>query len=124
MKRLSNEEILSRKTILVKDNQRVVGVKIARGYWGMGGTNCSGFSTKSVTEYSAENLSGMEPIWIVGSEICALVNDVLYFRCEADGEKRVYTLDHREESRMMVGDSIAYDTASAARVVLLLKEDE
>ena len=122
IEKLPDEEILSRKTILVKDNKRVSGIQIERGHMGLGGTNRSGFSATSEREYTAQQLSGSEPIWVMKSEICALVNDVLYFRCDdGDGKKRVYTLDHREEGRMMVGEGIAYDTASAARVVLLLK---
>lgn len=121
MRQLSDCEVLKLRKFMAEDNDKVVGVKILRGYMGVGGSNSSGFQLVRVQEYPIEQLNEREPIWVVGSEICALVNDVLYFRCEADGEKRVYTLDHREETRMMVGDSIAYDTASAARVVLILK---
>lgn len=120
--KLPDEEILSLKTILVKDNKRVSGIRIERGHTGLGGTNRSGFSATSEREYTIQQLSGREPIWVMKSEICALVNDVLYFRCDdGDGNKRVYTSNHREEGRMMAGEGIAYDTASAARVVLLLK---
>lgn len=109
----------------MKDNKRVSGIRIERGHMGLGGSNRSGFCSTSEREYTIQQLSGSEPIWVMKSEICALVNDMLYFRCDdEDGKKRVYTLDYREQTCMMVGDSIAYDTASAARVVLLLKEDE
>lgn len=122
IEKLPDEEILSLKTILVKDNKRVSGITIERGHMGLGGSNRSGFSSTSEREYTIQQLSGSEPIWVMKSEICALVNDVLYFRCDdEDGKKRVYTMDYREEKRTMAGDSIAYDTVSAARVVLLLK---
>lgn len=40
--KLPDAEILSLKTILVKDNKQVVGVRIARGYMGVGGFGLSG----------------------------------------------------------------------------------
>lgn len=121
---LPDEEILSLKTILVKDNKRVVGVEIVGGCMGMGGSNRSGFreNISQWHQYPLDALSGREPIRVRESEICALVNDVLYFRCEdKNGKKRVYTMNFREKEITMSGDSIAYDTVSATRVSLILK---
>ena len=124
MKRLEKDEILGLEKFLAEDNDKVVGLKILRGHMGLGGTNRSGFCATSESVYTIQQLSGSEPIWVMNSEICALVSDVLYFRCDGEnGEKRVYTLDERERGFIMVGGGIAYDTASATRVVLLLKED-
>ena len=58
-----------------------------------------------------------------GSEICALVNDVLYFRCKDHGNMRIHTLDWTEGERLYRGDSVGYDTVSAEKVVLLLKQN-
>lgn len=122
MNRLSDEEILSLKTFLVKDNPQVTGIKILRGYRGIGGSNRSGFQTTEIEEYPLGQLSDGATIRVVGSEICALVNDVLYFRCNADGKMTVYTQDLTDASRSYCGESIAYDTVSAARVILLTEE--
>ncbi len=122
MSRLSDREVIELKKFLAEDNDHVVGVKILSGHMGLGGTNRSGFSATSEREYIIQQLSDSEPIWVMKSEICALVNDVLYFRCDGEnGEKRVYTLGDKETGFIMVGEGIAYDTAAAVRVTLLLK---
>ena len=114
---LPDEEILALKTILVKDNERVSGIKIMRGYMGIGSSNRSGFEITGIATYTLEQLNGAEPIRVGRSEICAVVNDVLYCRCdEENGKKRVYTMNFREKEITMSGDSIAYDTVSAAKV--------
>lgn len=91
---------------------------------GVGGSNRSGFreNISQWHQYPLDALSGREPIRVRKSEICALVNDVLYFRCEDEnGQKRVYTMNFRNKEITMSGDSIAYDTVSATRVSLILK---
>ena len=124
MRRLDENEVFALEKILVKDNKHVVGVRIAHGYMGVGGTNRSGFEAESIREYTIEQLSEREPFWVTGSEICAVVDDVLYFRHEdRDGSKRVYTLDCNQKSYMMLGDGVAYDTVSAVRVVLLFAQE-
>lgn len=120
--KIPDEKISQLQKILVKDNECVAGLKIFHGYKGIGGSNSSGFQCESCQEYTLEQLEEMTPIRVPGSEICALVNDVLYFRCTTDGQIRVHTIDHREESCTIMGDSIGYDTFLAVRVALLLKE--
>ena len=121
-KMLADEEIHSLKAILVRSNKQVVGIKIMHGYMGSGGTNQSSFCAESVAEYTAQELNGKAPIRVNKSEICALVNDVLYFRQKgSDGKMNTSTLDPREKEQLYSGDSIAYDTVSATKVVLLLK---
>ena len=119
--KLPDVEILSLKTILVKDNKQVVGVRIARGYMGVGGSNRSGFQETHCYEYTIEQLAGMEPFGVMNSQVCALVNDMLYLRYKDDDGMKVYTIDY--SGRTMTGDSVAYDTVTAARISLLLKED-
>ena len=54
--------------------------------------------------------------------MCALINDVLYFRyTKRNGEKNIFTLNYREREYNAIGDGIAYDTVSATKVVLMLK---
>jgi len=114
---LTDEEILALKTILVKDNERVSGIEIMRGYMGIGGSNRSDFEITGIATYTLYQLNGAEPIRVGRSEICAVVNDVLYCRSEEEnGKKRVYTMNFREKEITMSGDSIAYDTVSAAKV--------
>jgi len=114
---LTDEEILALKTILVKDNERVSGIEIMRGYMGIGGSNRSDFEITGIATYTLDQLNGAEPIRVGRSEICAVVNDVLYCRSEEEnGKKRVYTMNFREKEITMSGDSIAYDTVSAAKV--------
>lgn len=121
---LPEEQILSRKTILVKNNKRVVGVRILRGSRGIGGSNTSGFCADRGITYTPEELSEHAPIWVEGAEICALANDVLHLRYQnKDGEQRVFTLDYRKRSYTSIGEGIAYDTVSATKVILLLKSD-
>ncbi len=120
--RITEEELCSLKTILVQSNERVIGIQIARGYMGSGGTNHSDFSTESTTTYTAEELNGKEPIPVNKSEICALVNDVLYFRCKNNGELHTFTLDRETSEQLYSGDTIAYDTVCATKVMLLLKD--
>ena len=119
--KLPDEEVLSLKAILVKDNKRVVGVRITYGYMGAGGSNRSGFQERDCDIYTIEQLDGMEPFRVMNSQICALVNDTLYLRYKDDNEMKVYTIN--SPGRTMTGDSVAYDTVSAVRVSLLLKED-
>ena len=119
--KLPDEEILSLKAILVKDNKQIVGVRIAYGYMGVGGSNRSGFQETHCYEYTIEQLDGMEPFRVMNSQICALVNDTLYLRYKDDNEMKVYTIN--STGRTMTGDSVAYDTVAAVRISLLLKED-
>jgi len=121
---LPKDEILALDKFLVRDNKRVVGVRIIPGYMGIGGSNTSGFSSndEKIRDYSLESLSTHDFIWAEGIAICALVNDVLHFRyTRSDGEVRTYTLDYRERDHIIRGDGIAYDTITATEVVLLLK---
>ena len=118
------EDIFQLEKILVKDNKHVVGVQIAHGYMGMGGSNRSDFEAESTKAYTIAQLSEKEPILVTGAEICAVVNDVLYFRRkEKSGKKQVYTLDYTEKERTLTGDCIAYDTVAVTNVVLLLAQD-
>lgn len=118
--KLSDEEIHSLNTILVRDNDRVVGIKITSGYIGIGGTNQSGFSAESEHIYRAEELSKRKPIDVNGAKICGLVNDLLYLSCKEGG---THTLDRHNKERLYIGDCIGYDTATATKVILLFKED-
>lgn len=122
---LPPEEILSLDTILVKNNHRVVGVKLIHGFSGIGGSNNSGFGAEPGKEivYTAEELDGRKPIRVEDDMICALANDVLHFRYRSyNGEMRTFTLDYRKRTYIARGDGIAYDTVSATKVVLILKE--
>ena len=117
-------KLKKKEPFILKDNQRVIGVRIAPGYMGIGGSNRSGFSenSKKVREYTLEELHNSGPLWVQGTEIYALMNDTLYFRHTSDsGEKSERTMDCQEKSCIMCGDSIAYDTISATRVSLILK---
>ena len=122
---LLDEEILSLDAFLVKDNDRVVGVRFEPGSSGIGGSNSSGFSADrgKEYEYTVEELCEKKPFRIEDDVLCALVNDVLYLRYRnRDGDMRVYALDHRKRSLVTTGDGIAYDTVSATRITLILKD--
>lgn len=122
---LPENEILSLETFLVRDNDRVVGVRFEPGSSGVGGSNSSGFSAREGKEfeYTVYDLCKKKPFRIEGDVLCALVNDVLYLRyINRNGDMRVYTLDYRKRSLVIRGDEIAYDTVSATRITLLLKD--
>ena len=122
---LPKEEIIPLDRILVRGNERVVGVKLIRGCRGIGGSNTSGFSGFEDGEriYTAEQLDGRDIIYVEGVEMCALAKDVLYFRyTDRNGEKNIFTLNYREREYTAIGDGIAYDTVEATKVVLLLDE--
>ena len=122
---LPDDEILSLDTFLVKGNDRVVGVRFEPGSSGIGGSNSSGFSADSGKEYeyTVDELGTKKPFCIEEDVLCALVNDVLYLRYRnRNGDMRVYTLDYRKRSLVTTGDSIAYDTVSATRITLILKD--
>ena len=54
--------------------------------------------------------------------MCALVNDVLYFRYkDSDGNMRAYTLDYRKRKTLIRGGEVAYDTIAATEVYLIMK---
>ena len=121
---LPEEEVVFLDKILVRDNKRVESVRFFPGYCGVGGSNTSGFSTDwdSAYEYTSEELDGRSPLWIHGEEVCALVNDVLYFRYKGrDGNMHAYTLDYRERTTLIRGDGVAYDTIAATEVYLIMK---
>ena len=122
---LPEQEIASLENFFVKDNNRVIGVRFEPGFSGIGGSNSSGFSAdrEKKFEYTAAELCGKKPFRIEKDELCALVNDVLYLRYRnRDGDMRVYVLDYRKRSLVTFGDGIAYDTVSATRITLLLKD--
>lgn len=122
MKRLDDREVFNLKSILVKDNDEAITIKVMRGYMGNGITNQSEFCAESTEEYSAEELLEREPVLIEGAEICALVNNVLYFRWkDAGGNLCTDTLEREEKGKIFKGKIIACDTVAATRVVLLLK---
>ncbi len=121
---LPEEEIVPLDKILVRDNKRVKSVRFFPGYCGVGGSNTSGFSSDwdRKYEYTPEELDGRSPLWIHGREVCALVNDVLYFRYKgSDGNMHAYTLDYRERNTLIRGDEVAYDTIAATEVYLIMK---
>ncbi len=120
---LDHEKLLALEKILVKDNEKVVGVSILKGYMGVGGSNRSGFQTESCYDYTVEQLDGAEPIRVMKAEICALANDVLYLRWDVNGKRWIHAIDCDEGRCTLTGESIAYDTVVAARVVLNLKQD-
>ena len=122
MSKTDNEKFLELKKILVENNEKVIGVRIAHGYMGVGGSNRSGFQQSHCYEYTAQQLDGMEPFRVMNSEICALANDMLYLRHQGDDGMRVYTIDY--PGCIMTGDSVAYDTVTAVRIRLLLAESE
>jgi len=122
---LTNEEVLALKSFLVRDNERVTRIVVERGYMGLGGSNRSGFCADSERTriYDVEWLNGKETIWVSGDEICALVNDVLYLRyTNKDGERKVWTVSHEKDSATLIGEEIAYDTVSAERIELIIKQ--
>ena len=54
--------------------------------------------------------------------MCALVNDVLYFRYkDSDGNMHAYNLDYRKRTTLIRGDEVAYDTIAATEVYLIMK---
>ncbi|MBQ8688810.1 MAG: hypothetical protein IJ515_00395 [Clostridia bacterium] len=118
---LSADEVLALDRVLVKNNKRVVGVRIEYGSKGIGGSNTSGFCAHRSVKYTAEELDGAPLVSVGRSMICALANDVLHFKNNSDGEYRTFTLDYRERSFISLGEEIAYDTYSATRVELILE---
>ena len=121
---LPEEEIVPLDKILVRDNKRVKSVRFLPGYCGVGGSNTSDFSSDfdRKYEYTPEELDGKSPLWIHGIEVCALVNDVLYFRYKgSDGNMHAYTLDYRKRNTLIRGDEVAYDTIAATEVYLIMK---
>lgn len=121
---LPEEEIVPLDKILVRDNKRVKSVRFLPGYCGVGGSNTSDFSSDfdRKYEYTPEELDGNSPLWIHGIEVCALVNDVLYFRYKGrDGNMHAYTLDYRKRTTLIRGDEVAYDTIAATEVYLIMK---
>ncbi len=115
---LPEEEVLSRKSILVRDNRRVKKLYIYRGCMGIGGSNTSGFSSDEPEVYSIEELDGAPLISVEGNLICAIVGDVVHLVRKADDEPEMYTIDYRSNCHTIRGSSIAYDTISATRVIL------
>lgn len=121
---LPDEEVLSLKTFLVRDNKRVSAVRIIPGCRGIGGSNTSGFQSfkEEIRDYSLEELARMDSLYVNGYTACALVNDVLHLRyTDAEGNPKVQTLDYRERDCHFSGDSIAYDTICETVVALILK---
>ena len=115
------DEICALDKILVKDNKYIGSITVIPGYYGIGGSNRSGFQGDwdSAVEYTAEALDGSEPIRVMGWEICALINDVLYLRYKKDdGEVNVVSVDRRKGEQIYLGDEVAYDTMYAKKVKL------
>lgn len=118
------EKNIDTKHFLVEDNQNVIGVRIASGYMGMGGSNRSGFQANSseTTDYSLEELATCGNLWVYNMEIYALKNDTLYMRhTNENGEVKEMTLNCKEPTCTFIGDSISYDTYTAKRIYLILK---
>ena len=115
---LPEEEIIGRKTILVRDNRRIKALYIYRGYMGIGGSNTSGFSSGAPDIYPLDTLDGSLPIYVLGDKICAVVGDVAYLVRTVNGKPEMYTLSYRETSLTLRGEGVAYDTISAAMIVL------
>ena len=123
---LPEEEVLPLEVISVKENRRVIGVRIEPGSCGVGGSNTSDFSADSegAYGYTLEELDGRRPLRVENAELCALVGDVLYLRFKGrEGTRKVLTLDSREEATVIRGAEIAYDTVSATRISLLLRRE-
>ncbi|MGN0114764.1 MAG: hypothetical protein ACI396_05515 [Acutalibacteraceae bacterium] len=117
MKQLSSEEVLALETILVEDNEKIVGVMVEYGTTGVGGCNRSGFSADSFKQVALDDIAGKAPYQIKGIKLCAVVSDVMYFRND-NGD--VFPHKYDECFRLM-GENIAYDTYTCTCISALLK---
>lgn len=106
MRTLSDNEVLALESILVEDNEKIVGILVEYGTTGVGGCNTSGFSADTSNNFELENLAGKEPLQIKGVKLCAVVNDVMYFR---NDNGKVFPHNYDQTFKLM-GKGIAYDT--------------
>lgn len=121
MRELSTKEAMSLKTIVVADNDRVVGLEISNGTTGMGGSNCSGDSEDQNHRYSMEELKRKKPIKIwCGLELCAVIGDQFYLRSREENMLEAYG----KEGKYILGDSVAYDTYEYQKIRLIYREEE
>lgn len=112
------------KKFVVEGNDKVVGIRIAHGYKGMGGSNSSSFQEKSneVSIYTLEELKTCRSLWAYNMELYALKNDILYIRyTNENGEVYESKLSSDEPGAIFLGDNVSYDTYSAIKVSLILK---
>ncbi len=112
----TEEELKNLKTVLVRDNKIITGVKWAEDIRGRGGSNCSApyndcMSIKTVeelagTEIKKEKLSGMG-FYSLSFAILAVVDDVIYLGKYGDGCE-IYEVTSGKPYQFDV--EIAYDT--------------
>ena len=119
MRELSIKEAMSLKTIVVADNDRVVGIEISNGTTGMGGSNTSGDSEDRRNRYSLQELKRKKPLKIwCGLELCAVIGDQFYLRSREENTLEAYG----KEGKYILGDAVAYDTCEYQRIHLIYRE--
>ena len=120
MRDLSIKEAMSLKTIVVADNDRVVGIEISDGTTGMGGSNTSGDSEDRRNRYSLQELKRKKPLKIwCGLELCAVIGDQFYLRSREENTLEAYG----REGKYILGDSVAYDTYEYQKIRLVYWEE-
>lgn len=118
-KRLTDEEVLALKKILIKDNCEITAISYEYGYGGRGNTNTSCYSPECKAVIPLSELNGRNPRqfgpyyfqacgWEVRFDVSvklyAVVSDVIYL--VADGKVKAYPVG----SCYYYSSSIAYDT--------------
>lgn len=119
---LNDDEALALDKILIEGNEKIIGLKIASGYYGRGGSNYSPYTEEFNVVYTLEQLADREPIKEFGVKIVAVVNDIVYL-VQPNGERgRVISFD----AYGCYSDSygIAYDTERSCYIGPVLKENE
>lgn len=116
---LTNEEVLALDKILVKDNRLIVALHFESGYYGRGGSNNSSFTEEINTTKTLDELTGQPLLKIFGVQICAVVNDVVYYTWENRANGEVLSFDAKGRYTDECG--IAYDTMRGWLICPVLK---
>ncbi len=111
----TKEELLSLKTVLVKNNKIIPGVEMSEGYWGRGGSNSSPYEdtlniTQSLDELSGKKIKkvGVSEVRYLSYGILAVVDDVIYLGEFVGGNSEIIEIPHND--RFVYSTEIAYDT--------------
>lgn len=120
-KLLTDEEVLALGCILVENNEKIIGLQVACGYYGRGGSNLSSYTEEYNVYYTLEKLAGQPPLKEFGVCIVAIVNDIVYLVRPNSGRGKVITFDADGSYTDSYG--IAYDTERSCFIGPVLKQE-
>lgn len=116
---LTDEQALALEKVLIKDNEKIIGLHFEQRCYGCGGSNNSPATVEVNFDRTLDELAEQSFKDIFGVYVCAVVNDVVYLiKPTADGKK---VISFGASGQYDGEYGIAYDTVRGFVIRPILK---